>query len=80
MEETVYVQLINKMMSRWNGLDYSIVAAEVISLSEEEAQLSLDWLNNSLTEDNNTPSYIQKYLHSFSMASLLRSNLGYGSF
>lgn len=80
MEETVYVQLINKMMSRWNGLNYSIVAAEVILLSEEEAQLSLDWLNNSLTEDNHTPSYIQKYLHSFSMVSLLRSNLGYGSF
>ena len=80
MEETVYVKLIYKMMSTWSGLDYSKLSSEVVLLSEEEAQVSLDWLNNPLSEDNHAPSYIRKYLHSFSLVSLLRSNLGYGSF
>ena len=80
MEETVYVQLIDKLTSRWSGLNYSIVAAEVVLLSEEEAQLSLNWLINPLSEYSQPPSYLRKYLYSFSMVSLLRSNLGYGSF
>ena len=80
MEETIYVQLTDKITSRWSDLDYSIVAAEVVLLSEEEAQISLDWLNNPLSEYNHAPFYIRKYLHSFSIVSLLRSNLGYGSF
>lgn len=80
MEETVYIQLINKIMSTWDGLDYFTVAEEVVLLSEEEAQLSLSWLNNYHQRDNQAPALIRKYLHSFSMVSLLRSNLGYGSF
>jgi hypothetical protein len=80
MEETVYVQLINKITKTWNGLDYSIVAAEVLLLSEQEAQLSLNWLNNTLSEYNQAPSYLRKYLYCFSTVSLLRSNLEYGSF
>lgn len=80
MEETVYIQLINKIMSTWSGLDYSTVAEEVLSLSKVDAQLSLDWLNNPFLEYNQAPAYIRKYLYCFSTVSLLRSNLGYGSF
>ena len=80
MEETVYDSLIDKIMSTWNGLDYSKVATDVLRLTKEDAQLSLDWLNNPFSEYNQAPSYLKKYLYSFSMVSLLRSNLGYGSF
>lgn len=80
MEANLKIQLIDKIVRTWNGLDYSTVAEEVLLLSKEEAQLSLDWLNNYPQRDNEAPAYIRKYLYSFSMVSLLRSNLGYGSF
>lgn len=80
MEANVKIQLINKIMSTWTGLDYSTVAEEVLLLSKVDAQLSLDWLNNPSLEYNEAPSYLRKYLYRFSTVSLLRSNLGYGSF
>lgn len=80
MEETIYHQLVDKITSRWSGLDFSMVVAEVSVLSQEEVQLSLDWFNNPLSKDTEVPFFISKYLVNASVVSLLRSNIGYGCF
>jgi hypothetical protein len=80
MEETIHHQLANKITSSYTALDYSMVVAEVSTLSQEEAQLSLDWLSSPAPRSTSIPSFIQRIFFSNNLLSLLRSNLGYGSF
>lgn len=80
MEETVYIQLVDKIMSRYPALDSFRVEAEISPLSQEEAQRCLDWLNSPSPISTNIPSVIQRLFFSTNLVSLLRSNLGYGSF